>query len=171
MKKNEIFLYVLIASSFLYFSCSGKEETSPQVENSEPEIIIVEEEPEIVILVDENNFELTDFIDFPAWDLIGEGMDILKNINSTESVEQLQHKLNLAARTMGRARTAFVNLKNLPEITSLADYPIQIIDLYIEAAEKYSLNNGDPKALEELKKADSLLIEVIGLLEKEGQNE
>jgi hypothetical protein len=200
MKKNKIFIYVIILLTLLFFSCSEKEETtsttiSPETTNSqvvetqiepettkeeapkeEPELVpepvpVIEPEPEIVVVVDEDTFELEDFIDFPAWDVLGEGMDILKNINSSESIEQLQYKLNLSAMTMNRARTAFTNIQDLPEIKGLADYPIQIIDLYIEAAENFSSKKGDPNTLEGLIEADSLLMELIEILEKGGQNE
>jgi len=162
MKKDKIILYFLIVLIFLFFSCAEKKSTSSQIEKSEQKIVVVE---------DENNFELTDFIDFPAWEFIGKGMDILKDIDYTESIEQLQYKLNLAAGTMIKAKTAFISLKDIPEVSNLAEYPIQIIDLYIEVSENFALKNGDPKSLEGLKKADSLLIELIELLEKEVQSE
>ena len=188
MEKNKIFFYIILLFVFLFISCSEKEKipaTASSPEASSSEVIesrveeepvvepksVVEPEPEIEVAVDEETFKLQDFIDFPSWDLIGEGMKILNNTNSSESVDQLQIRLDRSANMMSRARSAFAAIQDLPEIKYLTAYPIKIIDLYIEAAEKFSSEEGDPATLEGLKEADSVLLELIVLLEKDGRNE
>ena len=194
MEKNKIFFYIIPVLVFLFISCSEKEKipataSSPEASSSEviesrveeepvvePKSVVelepvVEPEPEIEVAVDEETFKLQDFIDFPSWDLIGEGMKILNNTNSSESVDQLQIRLDRSANMMSRARSAFAAIQDLPEIKYLTAYPIKIIDLYIEAAEKFSSEEGDPATLEGLKEADSVLLELIVLLEKDGRNE
>jgi len=135
------------------------------------EVVVVEEEESPPPVIEEVALDVIDgFIDDKAWDFLEQGFDLIRSVDSSETFESLQEKLNQSAALMSQAKPAFSTAKNTEGLEGYAYYPLAIIEIYEKTAVAYGSSGGDPTTLSALTEADELFENLISLVE-EGSHE